>query len=263
MSAGRLQLYAKRASLRDRTSRLLLRLARRPRVRVREFGTRQAAWVSCCAPRTWTRRSRSPGLGPGGVARPAAAARAARRAAPAALAAARPAGGRRHRPHLGRRILNVARLSPFKRGDDLWDAEADALRAAMTAELGRVLDVYEDGRAPAAGEVPQADARACPPRRAVSEVRDDARGGVLRGLRDDVLPDLTRRRTGYSRTAGSLGCSSRCHDLDVVPLDLRIGPRAGGRQQQLVVEVGEQFERPRSEPLRAHLQPEPAVRVEQ
>jgi formamidopyrimidine-DNA glycosylase len=40
-------------------------------------------------------------------------------------------------------ILNVARLSPFKRGDDLSDAEADVLRAAMTSELGRVIDHYE------------------------------------------------------------------------------------------------------------------------
>ena len=30
-------------------------------------------------------------------------------------------------------ILNVARLSPFKRGDDLSDDEAEALRAAMAA----------------------------------------------------------------------------------------------------------------------------------
>src|ERR671921_1932080 len=45
MSAGRLQLYDKRASLRDRTSRLLLRLADGRELRLREFGTKQAAWV--------------------------------------------------------------------------------------------------------------------------------------------------------------------------------------------------------------------------
>src|SRR3954451_13499343 len=45
MSAGRLQLYDKRASLRDRTSRLLVRIDDRSDLRLREFGTKQAAWL--------------------------------------------------------------------------------------------------------------------------------------------------------------------------------------------------------------------------
>src|SRR5246127_2970095 len=45
MSAGRLQLFDSRASLRDRTSRLLVRLADGRELRLREFGTKQAAWV--------------------------------------------------------------------------------------------------------------------------------------------------------------------------------------------------------------------------
>src|SRR5918998_163493 len=45
MSAGRFQLYDKRASLRDRTARLLLRLADGRELRMREFGKKQAAWV--------------------------------------------------------------------------------------------------------------------------------------------------------------------------------------------------------------------------
>src|SRR5215210_9497914 len=45
MSAGRLQLAPKRASLRDKTSRLLLRLPEGRELRLREFGTKQAAWV--------------------------------------------------------------------------------------------------------------------------------------------------------------------------------------------------------------------------
>jgi len=40
-------------------------------------------------------------------------------------------------------ILHAAKLSPFKRGDDLSEREAKALREAMIFELGRVLDVYE------------------------------------------------------------------------------------------------------------------------
>src|ERR1700730_7316450 len=45
MSAGRLQLYDKRAGPRDRTSRLLVRLEGGGELRLREFGSRQAAWV--------------------------------------------------------------------------------------------------------------------------------------------------------------------------------------------------------------------------
>src|SRR6185437_12075905 len=45
MSAGRLQLYDKRATPRDRTSRLLVRLGDGRELRLREFGSKQAAWV--------------------------------------------------------------------------------------------------------------------------------------------------------------------------------------------------------------------------
>ena len=45
MSAGRLQLWDKRASLRDRASRLLIRLDDGRELRLREFGTQQRAWA--------------------------------------------------------------------------------------------------------------------------------------------------------------------------------------------------------------------------
>src|ERR1044072_4008507 len=45
MSAGRMQLYDKRAGPRDRTSRLLVRIEGGRELRLREFGTKQAAWV--------------------------------------------------------------------------------------------------------------------------------------------------------------------------------------------------------------------------
>jgi len=45
MSAGRLQLYDKPAGPRDRSSRLLLGLEGSRELRLREFGSRQAAWV--------------------------------------------------------------------------------------------------------------------------------------------------------------------------------------------------------------------------
>ena len=50
MSAGRLQLWDKRAGPRDRTSRVLVRFAGDDReLRLREFGTRQAAWLRLVA----------------------------------------------------------------------------------------------------------------------------------------------------------------------------------------------------------------------
>src|SRR5438045_3054292 len=45
MSAGRFQLYDRPASLRDRTSRVLLRLEDGRELRLREFGTKQRAWA--------------------------------------------------------------------------------------------------------------------------------------------------------------------------------------------------------------------------
>ena len=41
-------------------------------------------------------------------------------------------------------ILHHAQLSPFKRGDDLDEGEAERLRAAMVGEMERVLGVYEE-----------------------------------------------------------------------------------------------------------------------
>ena len=103
MSAGRIQLQPKRASLRDKTSRLLLRLPGRPRAagpRVRD----EAARVGQGPARGRARRRRVADRARArGVARPAAAARAARRAAAAAHPAARPAGHHRDRPDVGRR----------------------------------------------------------------------------------------------------------------------------------------------------------------
>src|SRR4051812_36084617 len=45
MSAGRLQLFDARASLRDKRSRLLVRLEDGREMRLREFGTQQRAWA--------------------------------------------------------------------------------------------------------------------------------------------------------------------------------------------------------------------------
>src|ERR687885_717929 len=49
MSAGRLQLFNERASLRDKRSRLLLRIDDGRELRLREFGTQQRAWAKLLA----------------------------------------------------------------------------------------------------------------------------------------------------------------------------------------------------------------------
>ena len=45
MSAGRLQVFDERASLRDRRARVLIRLTDGRELRLREFGTKQRAWA--------------------------------------------------------------------------------------------------------------------------------------------------------------------------------------------------------------------------
>jgi formamidopyrimidine-DNA glycosylase len=144
MSAGRLQLFDTRASLRDRTSRLLVRLDDGRELRLREFGTKQAAWVkllrgedledeetlATLGPEAWPD---PPDLGP-------------------LLDAPRPLYAlmrdQRVIAGIGRswvdEILHEAKLSPFKRGAELTDADASALREATLAKLGGAIAHYED-----------------------------------------------------------------------------------------------------------------------
>jgi formamidopyrimidine-DNA glycosylase len=144
MSAGRLQLHPKRASLRDKSSRLLLRLSGDRELRMREFGTKQAAWVKLLRAEQLDADDALAGLGPEAWPDPP--------PLRELLDAPRPLHSLLRDQQvitgIGRtwvdEILNVAQLSPFKRGDDLSDAEAEALRAAMVSELGRVIDVYEE-----------------------------------------------------------------------------------------------------------------------
>src|SRR6201987_5799686 len=49
MSAGRLRLFEKRASSKDRASRVLVRLADGRELRLRELGTKQRAWAKLLA----------------------------------------------------------------------------------------------------------------------------------------------------------------------------------------------------------------------
>jgi formamidopyrimidine-DNA glycosylase len=144
MSAGRLQLYDKRASLRDRTSRLLLRLVDGRELRLREFGTRQQAWVKVLRGDDLMADDAVATLGPEAWPDPPEDLR-------SRLTVARPLHSvlrdQRVIAGIGRswvdEVLWTARLSPFKRGDDLSDDEAAVLREAIRDVLGGALEHYE------------------------------------------------------------------------------------------------------------------------
>jgi formamidopyrimidine-DNA glycosylase len=146
MSAGRLQLFDKRASLRDRTSRLLVRVEGERELRLREFGTKQAAWVKVLRSGEVEADEALATLGPDAWPDPPPLREllAAHGARPlhAVLRDQRVIAG------IGRswvdEILWTSRLSPFKRGDDLDESEAEALRAAAAVCLGGAIDHYEE-----------------------------------------------------------------------------------------------------------------------
>src|SRR4051812_2689372 len=145
MSAGRLQLFDKRASLKDRTSRLLVRIADGRELRLREFGTKQRAWVKVLHAEAVEEDDALATLGPDAWPDPP--------PLRELLSAqgARPLHGVLRDQHviagIGRswvdEILWTAMLSPFKRADDLDDDEADALRAACIERLDGALEHYE------------------------------------------------------------------------------------------------------------------------
>ena len=144
MSAGRLQLFEQRASLRDRTSRLLVRLDDGRELRLREFGTKQAAWVKLLTPAGLESEETLPTLGPDAWPDPP--------AFRPLLDAPRPLYAllrdQRVIAGIGRswvdEILHSAKLSPFKRGAELDSDEADRLRQATIGRLGDVIAFYEE-----------------------------------------------------------------------------------------------------------------------
>ena len=71
MSAGRLQLFDKRGSMKDRTSRVLLRLPESRELRLREFGTKQAAWIKLLRPEAVEADEHAAHARAGGLAGPA------------------------------------------------------------------------------------------------------------------------------------------------------------------------------------------------
>ena len=149
MSAGRLQLYDKLASPRDRTSRLLVRVTPAGpagpllELRLREFGSKQAAWVKLLATADLDEDESLARIGPEAWPDPPELA--------GLLDAPRPLHAVLRDQHviagIGRswvdEILWDARLSPYKRGSDLDEDEAARLREAIRLTLGRALAHYE------------------------------------------------------------------------------------------------------------------------
>jgi formamidopyrimidine-DNA glycosylase len=144
MSAGRLQVFEKRASLKDRASRVLVRLTDGRELRLREFGTKQRAWAKL--------------LREGGVAEDEMVATLGPEAWPAppledlAKAVDEPRllhpllRDQRVIAGIGRswvdEILWEARLSPFRKGSELGGEDVERLHGALHV-LGDALDHYE------------------------------------------------------------------------------------------------------------------------
>ncbi len=143
MSAGRLQLFNSRASLRDRTSRLLVRLEDGRELRLREFGTKQRAWVKLLGAEELDQDETIAALGPEAWPDPP--------ALGALLDEPRPLHALLRDQHviagIGRswvdEILHGAMLSPFKRGADLDGDEAERLREETVRVLGGAIAHYE------------------------------------------------------------------------------------------------------------------------
>jgi formamidopyrimidine-DNA glycosylase len=145
MSAGRLQLFDQRGSLKDRRSRLLVRLADGRELRLREFGTRQSAWAKLL--NTWDVGGDEMVMTLGPDAWPA----------PPVEELVRLLDEPRHLHPLLRdqrviagigrswvdEILWEARLSPFKQGSELRGEEVKRIHDALHV-LGDALDHYEE-----------------------------------------------------------------------------------------------------------------------
>ncbi len=143
MSAGRLQLYDKPAGPRDRTSRLLVGLEDGRELRLREFGSKQAAWVKLLRAGGLEQEESLAKLGPEAWPQPP--------ELGSLLDAPRPLHTLLRDQHviagIGRswvdEILWRAKLSPYKRGADLDDQEARQLQLAVVETLGDAIAHYE------------------------------------------------------------------------------------------------------------------------
>jgi formamidopyrimidine-DNA glycosylase len=144
MSAGRLQLYDKHAGPRDRSSRVLVRIAGGRELRLRELGSKQAAWAKLLPAGALEQDDALASLGPEAWPDPPELAE--------LLHAPRPLHAMLRDQHviagIGRswvdEILWEARLSPYKRGADLEGEEPRRLRAAIRGTLDGAIEHYEN-----------------------------------------------------------------------------------------------------------------------
>ena len=145
MSAGRLQVFDKRASMKDKRSRLLVRIEDDRELRLREFGTKQRAWAKLVPAQEVELDEMVATLGPEAWPAP-----------PLEDFARLIDEPRQLHPLLrhqrtiagiGRswsdEVLWEARLGPFKKGSDLEDDEVERLHAGL-AVLGAAIDTYEE-----------------------------------------------------------------------------------------------------------------------
>ena len=144
MSAGRLQLWDARASLRDRASRLLLRLDGGRELRLREFGTQQRAWAKLLPAADVEQDEGVATLGPEALPVPedlAALLDQPRHLHPL-LRDQRAIAG------IGRswvdEILWTSRLSPFKKGSELDAGDVERLGEAIGSTLQGAIEHYEE-----------------------------------------------------------------------------------------------------------------------
>jgi formamidopyrimidine-DNA glycosylase len=144
MSAGRLRVHDKRASLKDRASRVLVRLTDGRELRLREMGTKQRAWAKLLPTDAVAADEMVASLGPEAWPPPSLEELAAALDKPRHLHPLL-----RHQKDIsgiGRswvdEILWEAKLSPFKKGSELNSDEVERLHAALHV-LNDVIDHYE------------------------------------------------------------------------------------------------------------------------
>jgi len=146
MSAGRLQLFDGRASLRDRASRILVRLEDGRELRLREFGTQQRAWAKLLPAGAVADDESVATLGPDAYPPPPVDELAKLLDQPRHLHPL--LRDQRTIAGIGRswvdELLWTARLSPFQKGSDLGDEEIEALHTAMDEVLGGAIAHYEE-----------------------------------------------------------------------------------------------------------------------
>jgi formamidopyrimidine-DNA glycosylase len=145
MSAGRLKAFDKRASAKDRASRVLVRLEDGRELRLREFGTKQRAWAKLLPAGAIGEDEMVATLGPEAWPPPPLDAFAAAIDQPRHLHPL--LRNQRTIAGIGRswvdEILWEARLSPFKKGSELDEEETERLHAALHV-LGDAIDHYEE-----------------------------------------------------------------------------------------------------------------------